>query len=203
LRGEGYTTTQIAGALDILRTTVSADLTAMGIPRKRVFKRLPDPAPVDWMTPPAAELADPVGSPDRLALAARRFLTEMDAERYKTAHAHDLLDARRRGDQAWLDGWAALTARLRAVADTLAAQHQDGAAIRPPALAAVPSANGTRRTLRQEVERRLAAGLPTSRGSLAREYGVSEDVVQRERDRAITIRALLAAGWSPPANSGD
>lgn len=199
LRGEGHTTAQIARALNILLSTVSADLTAMSVPHKRVFTRLPDPPPVDWMNPPAAP-EPPAATPDRLALTVRRFLSEMDAERYGTAHAHDLLDARRRSDQAWLDGWTGLLTRLRTVADTLAAQHEDGPAIRPPGLAAVPPANGTRRTLREEVERRLAAGLPISRRGLAREYGVSEDVVHRERDRAATIRELLEQGWQPPGS---
>lgn len=197
LRGEGYTTNQIARALSVPQATVSADLAAMGVPRKRVLARRPDPPPVDWMTPPVPE---PVASSDRLALAMLRFLGEMEAERYETAHAHDVLDARRRGDQAWLDGWAALLTRLRTVADTLAAQHRGEGAARPALPVAVPSANGTRRTLREEVERRLAAGLPVSRDGLAREYGVASSVVQSEADRARVVRELLEQGWQPPGS---
>jgi len=194
LWNDGCSTAQIAAALSISQDTANSDLREMapGHP-KRYRGTAQDPPPVDWLNPPAV-LSGPA---DRPALAVRHFLAEMEAARWQPAHAHDVIDARRRGDTGWLAAWEGLTAQLRHVATTLEDIHESPGA----ALAAVP-APGPPRSLREAVERRIAAGLPQDRAGMAREYGTTEQEIRNQWNQALgraeERQRLLDAGWSPP-----
>jgi hypothetical protein len=155
LWNDGCTVMQIAAAMRpvVHDGTVRNDFIFAGLRRvKRVKPLCPDPPPVDWLHPPARF----AGSPDRPAIAVRHFLAEMDpagtGARGLSAHAHDLADARLRGDKAFEDEWDDYITRLREVVSALERQHCDASALRAAVLGRSQAVDKPRHRVRRRVK---------------------------------------------------
>lgn len=207
---------QIARALDVHISTIRDDLDAMEVPRTgRRFTGTPeDPPPVDWQHPPVAALEPE--QVDQVALLIRHFLSGMKAARWQSSNASLVLAAVTGRDTGWLAKRRRLLGELQQVTGDLAAML-DGDDATPGLLAKVtgwaeetaeapiPSRRPVGRpravvppALREEIARRLEAGMAVSREGLAEQYGVGAHVVRNEHRRAVVVLELLAEGWQPP-----
>jgi len=156
---DGCTTMQIALAMRpvVCDSTVRLDLDRAGLRNRvrRVKPVRPDPPPVDWMHP----LARLTAPQDRPAIAVRQFLAEMSPDgtgRGITAHAHDLLEARRLGDQAWEQAWLGYISQVQEAVSALGRLHADDAFLRAAALGRSPEITGGSPVLQGGEEARAA-----------------------------------------------
>jgi hypothetical protein len=208
---EGWHAKQIAEACDVVESVIYYDLRKMSVKRDKRYRwhegALP---PLDWRNPPAFG-ADPDPA-DRLFLVGSQLIRAWREIRGESAHASQLSDARRTGNQSWITKWDRVVADLAHIVGVLAAQH-DGAVDLRSSLAtwvdasvlssfdeAAAGATGDRipAGLADEMWQLVDAGLEPGRRRLVAKYGVNELTVRIAYARALERKRLLEAGWRPP-----